>query len=435
MAQTSGGDSVEGVSTQAAKPGASASSGTAPDLTAAVAEAERVAIHAGTVGFQSEEPTHKGGSPQEPEKVASAKGTPQAGDLSQAKSSEDLLGAVSPDSGSAGKEIVPYSEEREAVMLAGRFQDLEPKMRNRLHQLMNRRLGKAEAPAELVAKWSAAKGDRMGVKQLALLKEWAKDPSGFGQGKVTEALENTLSHETDRRLVWVSRDDLEGKFHYLPADERKRKVEEYVASAKGTRKHPTLKGQFEHRLYMGEVEHERKSTTRSRQVSLEADLVGDVGASALEAMAREGSETARGLKRNVSEASEISGGPVKKARGKAKAKGASAQEPSPTELLHKSLSATIKKVAADLGWAVGELAAVREEREQGMVGKLEPHRKFCAELLLELEGLRPGVKTCSPDDLKPTNDKWEAKATEVRRHLEEAKPLARAVAKARKASG
>ncbi len=167
---------------------------------------------------------------------------------------------------------------------------------------------------------------------------------------------------------------------------------------------------------------------------MEADLIGDTGASALEAMAREGAETARRLKRNVSEASEVSGGPAKKARGKAKAKGASAQEPSPTELLHKSLSATIKKIAADLGWAVGELSAVREEREQGIVGKLEPHRKFCAELMLELEGSGPRLKTCSPDDLKSTNDKWEAKAIEVRRHLEEARPLARAASQARKAS-
>ncbi len=382
----------------------------------AVAEAERVAIQAGTMGFRVSD---KGASAQaEKAAVASAKGTP-------AGSEDSATGAIL---------VTP---EQEAVLSAKRFQDLEPKMRNRLHQLMNRRLEKDNAPPELVARWSAAKGDRMGVKQLALLREWAKDPSGFGQGSITESLENTQSFEVDRQLQWVSQDDLEGKFHYLPPEERKAKVEEYVASAKGVRKHPTLKGRYEYRVYVGEVEHEKKSTTRARQVAFEAGLSGVAGASALEALARESSTTARALKRNISDAtSDASAVAVKKTRAKAKAvKGASAQAVSETEQKHKALCATVKKVAVELGWIVGELSGVAEEREQRLIGVLEPGRVFCSQLLLDLEGLRPRLKTLSPDVVQKLCDQWREKEATIQRHTDEAKPLARAVAKRRKAAG
>ncbi len=370
----------------------------------AVAEAEHVAIKAGSGALAQEEEAA----------VASAKGTP-------------------PGSEASGATLV--TPEQMAVLGAKRFQDLEPKMRNKLHQLMNRRLEKDTAPPELVARWSAAKGDRMGVKQLALLREWAKDPCGFGQGSVTESLENTQSFEVDRQLQWVSQDDLEGKFHYLSPEERKAKVEEYVASAKGVRKHPTLKGRFEYRVYVGEVEHEKKSTTRARQIAFEAALSGAAGASALEALARESSTTVRVLKRNVSDAtSDASAVAVKKTRAKAKAvKGASAQ--SETEQKHKALHTTVKKVAVELGWIVGELSGVAEEREQRLVGVLEPDRVFCSQLLLELEGLRPRLKTLSPDVLQKLCDQFHEKNAAIQRHTDEAKPLARAVAKRRKAAG
>ncbi len=402
-------DTVGGVSTQVEEK-ESVSAG--PDL-GQIAEAEQVAVEAGAGG----------GSPQKSEATAAA-----PGDLSQHKPDDTVV--LLPPHGEG--QIVPYTADREAVLCASSLLDLDFKVRNRLHQMVNRRLQKDNAPKELVAKWTAAKGDRFGVKQLAILREWAKDPSGFGQATVRESHENTQSCEADRLHKWVSRDDLEGKFHYLPPDARKAKVDEYVASAKGTRKHPALKGEFEYRVYLGETEHDKKSTARSRQVAVEAMLAGDLGASALDAMAREGAEVSRGLKRNVSEASEASA-QAKKSRGKAKAKGASAQETTASEQQHKLLTATVKKVAADLGGSVGELSSIQEEREQSCVKTLEPHRKFCADLLLELEGLRPRAKTCS-EEVQKAADKWEAQAATIRRHLEEAKPMARAAAKARKAA-
>ncbi|MCP4245194.1 MAG: hypothetical protein GY772_32055, partial [bacterium] len=116
-------------------------------------------------------------------------------------------------------------------------------------------------------------------------------------------------------------------------------------------------------------------------------------------------------------------------------KGASAQAVSETEQKHKALCATVKKVAVELGWIVGELSGVADEREQRLIGVLEPDRVFCSQLLLDLEGLRPRLKTLSPDVVQKLCDQWREKEATIQRHTDAAKPLARAVAKRRKAAG
>ena len=87
--------------------------------------------------------------------------------------------------------------ERGQIVAAGDLGDLDVKLKQRLWMQMARG---STLPPDVVARWSAAKGDRHGLKQLSILKDWARDPNGFGQAQISEAV--SVSKETQSDAQW-----------------------------------------------------------------------------------------------------------------------------------------------------------------------------------------------------------------------------------------
>ena len=163
---------------------------------------------------------------------------------------------------------LPPVDDAEArmVLAAERWQDMDRNVRDRLYQRFGRLV--KHLPAAVAAEWAAAKSDRQGKRQLSFIKLCLRDPS-FGSLRMGERQEVHEASESTTMWSWESLDDLEVRYHFLPKEERDRKIAEEVASATKKTRHPTKKGAFIYRFWRGTRDEDRSGSSKRRHMDLE----------------------------------------------------------------------------------------------------------------------------------------------------------------------
>ena len=332
-------------------------------------------------------------------------------------SSDQFAGGAAGDSDGEVSVIGGVSDaERSQIVACDNLSELDRNLKQRLYMQFAR---KAKAlPADIACRWAAAKGDRHGLKRLSLLKEWARDPTGFGRGEVSESVSVARRQESESLWGWRSSDQLHAMVAHLPDQGlRASRVEEYIQTARGKRTHPQFKGEFEYRIYLGCNEVERISAARVRDLRVTAEVEGGVGPNLLDAMEADSTGIGRGLVRQTSD--EEPAAPKAKAKAKAKKqpRGVSAQEGELAGLLKQS-----EKALRDMGNCLGRLANHKGDREQAMVALLSPPRTWLCDYVQSLKELRPRIN--GPQgawllDLKVRE--WEDRYPEAMQHFEEAR--------------
>ena len=161
----------------------------------------------------------------------------------------------------------PVSDaEAGVVLVAERWQDMDRNLRDRLYQRFGRMV--KHLPAAVAAELAAAKSDRQGKRQLSFIKLYLRDPT-FGSLRMGERQEVHEASESTTMWSWESIDDLGVRYHFLPKDERDKKIAEEVASATKKTKHPTKKGAFIYRFWRGIRDEDKSGSSKRRHMDLE----------------------------------------------------------------------------------------------------------------------------------------------------------------------
>jgi len=156
----------------------------------------------------------------------------------------------------------------------------------------------------------------------------------------SEQMEVQEAHEQDVVLEWLSRDQIEAKYHYLPAEERLARVDADVASATKKARHPQKKGEFIYRIWSGMRESSHAVSRKSRKTDLSVDVGGEAVEHVTMSMMKDIAPKAGSIVMLEDEAELPE--PKPKAKGRPKA------EPTPTGNLRKlerELTAVVSKLS------------------------------------------------------------------------------------------
>ena len=111
-----------------------------------------------------------------------------------------------------------------------------------------------------------------------------------------QALEDTVQH----RVIWewLDQDQLEARFHYLPPEERRQKVEGAMASAMKKEPHPNpaRRGEFVYKMFAGMRDTVMSTSRQARRTELVMDVNNDAAEVLCSSMTKDmSSKTSRSL--------------------------------------------------------------------------------------------------------------------------------------------
>jgi len=167
----------------------------------------------------------------------------------------------------------------------------------------------------------------------------------------SEHMEVQEAHEQDVVWEWLSRDQIEAKYHYLPAEERLARVDADVASATKKARHPQKKGEFIYRIWSGMRESSHAVSRKSRKTDLSVDVGGEAVEHVTHSMLKDIAPKAGSIVMLEDEA--------EPAEPKPKAKGRPKAEPTPTGNLRK-LERELTAVVSKLSKADAQMAPIQD---------------------------------------------------------------------------